>query len=63
MMNIDLTQADIANLLAALNAIDVKGKDAMVAVLKLMQKLEAAIKPAVQDGAQEVQRGSDPVVE
>jgi len=41
-MNVELERNDIVNLLAALNAIDVKGKDAMLTLLRLMQKLEAA---------------------
>ena len=44
-MNIDLSQADIANLLAALNAVEVAGKERMLLVLRLMQKLEAAAAP------------------
>lgn len=42
-MQLDLERQDILNLLAALNAMQVSGKDAHIAVLKLMQKLEAAL--------------------
>jgi hypothetical protein len=46
---IDLDRQDIVNLLAALNAIDVKGKDAMLTLLRLMQKLENALKPEAEN--------------
>lgn len=42
-MNIELEKQDIINLIAALNAMQVQGKDAMLTVLKLMQKLEASL--------------------
>jgi len=44
-MNIELEKQDIVNLIAALNAMQVQGKDAMLTVLKLMAKLESALKP------------------
>ncbi|MFA5808741.1 MAG: hypothetical protein WC935_00205 [Thermoleophilia bacterium] len=42
---IDLDKQDIVNLLAALNALQVSGKEAHQTVLRLMAKLEAALKP------------------
>jgi hypothetical protein len=44
-MNVELDQNEISNLLFALNSTKVNGKDAMVTLLKLMQKLEAALQP------------------
>jgi hypothetical protein len=44
-MSVDLDRNDIVNLLAALNALQVSGKDAMQTVLRLMAKLEAAMAP------------------
>jgi len=42
-MNVNLERQDIMNLLAALNAMQVNGKDAMTTVLRLIAKLEAAL--------------------
>ena len=44
-MNIELERNDIVNLLAALNALQVSGKEAHQTVLKLMVKLESSLKP------------------
>ena len=44
-MQLDLERQDLMNLIAALNAMQVSGKDAMQTVLRLMAKLEAAMAP------------------
>ena len=43
-MNQELTKEEIKLILEALNAIAVRGKESMIAVLKLMVKLEETIK-------------------
>lgn len=43
-MNLELDKQDIVNLLAALNAATVSGKEQMLVILRLMQKLEEALK-------------------
>jgi len=49
-MNIDLERSDIVNLIAALNSTQVSGKDTMVTLLKLIHKLESALKPEEPQG-------------
>jgi len=46
-MNIELTEADVNNLLGALNSIPVKGEDQMLAVLQLAQKLRKAAQDSI----------------
>jgi len=46
-IRIDLTEADINNLLGALNAIKVQGEGQMLAVLTLAQKLREAARAAI----------------
>lgn len=45
-MLVELDRTDIVNILTALNAIQVRGKDNLVGVLRLMEKLETALTPA-----------------
>jgi hypothetical protein len=44
-MKLELDTNDIQNILIALNATQIRGKDSMIALLKLIQKLEDALKP------------------
>ena len=51
-MKVDLEKVDVQNLLAALNAVSVSGRENLIAVLRLIAKLEAALKeePNVESG-------------
>ena len=42
MIKLELTEAEVGNLLVALNSVPVQGEERMVAVLQLAQKLRLA---------------------
>jgi hypothetical protein len=50
-MNIELSKDEITNLLFALNSLKVSGRESMVTILRLMQKLEEAAQPPLPDFA------------
>ena len=43
MAQIELTEADVNNLIGALNSVQVRGEDQMVTVLQLAQKLRRSL--------------------
>lgn len=45
-MRIDLERVDILNILASLNATPVRGKENVIALLRLIQKMEAVLAAA-----------------